>query len=299
MKAYRVVHTTRYEYGEVVSLCHCQGRLAPRTLPGQIVRRSQMSVNPAPTGFVERDDFFGNRALFFSVEGPHDSLKVTCTSDVELTPSPPPPLEASAPWESARMEAWRGTAAEDCEVRPFALDSPAVPLADALEEYARPSFPPQRPVLTGAADLMARIHREFTYCPEATTVATPVLEVLRKKCGVCQDFSHLALGCLRALGLAARYVSGYLETAPPPGKQRLVGADASHAWLAVFAPGTGWVDFDPTNNQIPQGQHITVAWGRDYGDVAPLQGVVLGGGRHDVEVSVDVLPLDPTPTPPT
>ncbi|MDF1553368.1 MAG: transglutaminase family protein [Deferrisomatales bacterium] len=298
MSTYRVVHTTRYDYEHPASLCHGEGRLVPRALPGQHLRRSELRVDPAPASLVERDDFFGNRALFFSVEGPHGSLEVTCTSEVEVAPQEPPLLEGSLAWEVARVSAWNGTDAPLIHARQFALESPAIPLSAELEAYARPSFPPARPLLAAVADLMGRIHTEFAYSPQSTTVATPVAEVLRQRRGVCQDFAHLALGCLRSLGLAARYVSGYLETLPPPGRERLVGADASHAWFAVCAPDSGWVDFDPTNNQIPRGRHVTVAWGRDYHDVAPLKGVVLGGGRHKVRVSVDVAPLDPAPAPP-
>ncbi len=299
MRAYRIVHTTRYSYEYAASVCHGEGRLVPRDRPGQRVRHSELRIDPAPASFAERDDVFGNRALFFSVEGPHDRLEVTCVSEVAVQQGEPPALDASPPWEGARAAAWVGSPGSDWEAREFALDSPSVPLTAELEAYALPSFSPGRPLLAGVADLMGRIHREFEYSPEATTVSTPVAEVLRQRRGVCQDFAHLALGCLRSLGLAARYVSGYLETLPPPGKPRLVGADASHAWFAVFAPGIGWVDFDPTNNQIPRNRHLTVAWGRDYGDVAPLKGVVLGGGQHTVEVSVDVAPLAAAPEPGT
>ena len=173
----------------------------------------------------------------------------------------------------------------------FTFDSHYVKRSPALAEYATPSFAPGRPILDATADLSARIHREFRYDAKATTISTPLAEVLANRHGVCQDFAHLAIGCLRSLGLAARYVSGYLESRPPPGRARLVGADASHAWLAVFAPGLGWVDFDPTNNVLPSERHLTLAWGRDYGDVSPIRGVILGGGSHTMSISVDVAPL--------
>jgi transglutaminase-like putative cysteine protease len=173
----------------------------------------------------------------------------------------------------------------------FTFDSHYVRRSPALAEYAAPSFAPGRPILDAVADLSARIHREFRYDAKATTIATPLAEVLAHRHGVCQDFAHLAIGCLRSLGLAARYVSGYLESRAPPGRERLVGADASHAWLAVFSPGLGWVDFDPTNNVLPSERHLTIAWGRDYDDVSPIKGVILGGGSHTMTISVDVAPV--------
>lgn len=173
----------------------------------------------------------------------------------------------------------------------FTYDSHYVARSNALLEYAAPSFAAGRPMLDAVADLTARIHREFRYDAKATTLATPLKEVLQHRHGVCQDFAHLAIGCLRSLGLAARYVSGYLQTNVPEGKERLIGADASHAWLSVFCPDVGWVDFDPTNNMIPADRHLTIAWGRDYDDVSPIKGVILGGGSHTMTIAVDVAPL--------
>ncbi len=188
----------------------------------------------------------------------------------------------------AQLRAGASTAERDAYS--FVFDSPYVPRDEALADYAAPSFPPGRPLLAAVFDLTTRIHREFRYDPRATTVATPMRKVLARRAGVCQDFAHLQLGCLRALGLAARYVSGYLVTEPPPGKARLVGADASHAWLSVFCPAWGWIDCDPTNDQVPGDRHVTLAWGRDYDDVCPVRGIVLGGGRSTLKVSVDVVP---------
>ena len=172
------------------------------------------------------------------------------------------------------------------------LDSPFVAVRPAFREYAEPSFLPGRPLLEAVADLNERIYREFKYDPHFTTVATPLDEVLSERRGVCQDFAHLAIACLRSLGLAARYVSGYILTVPPPGRPRLVGADASHAWLSVFVPGLGWADFDPTNDLLPDLQHVTLAWGRDFSDISPLRGVILGGGEQKIDVRVTVEPID-------
>lgn len=207
-----------------------------------------------------------------------------------MTAGAPPAV--TLPWETVRDRLRLDRAAEVLDAYQFAFDSPHVALDDDAHAYATASFPPGRPILDGVADLTRRIHAEFAYDPSATTVATPVGDVLRQRRGVCQDFAHLEIACLRTLGLAARYVSGYILTTPPPGAPRLVGADASHAWLAVWVGDEGWIDVDPTNDQLPRDQHVTVAWGRDYGDVSPLRGVVLGGGEHRMTVAVDVTPLD-------
>ncbi len=179
------------------------------------------------------------------------------------------------------------------EAYEFTFDSPHIRKSDELADYAEPSFPRNRPLLQSVLELNSRIHADFKYVPESTTISTTLPEVMKLRRGVCQDFAHLMIGCLRSLGLSARYVSGYLRTLPPPGKPRLVGADASHAWVAVYFPGVGWVDFDPTNDKIPSTEHITLAWGRDYGDVSPIRGSLLGGGGQTVRVSVDVEEIGP------
>ena len=209
----------------------------------------------------------------------------------------PPPrriAQATPPWESVRALLEQDHSPPGLEARQFVYDSHYVKASPALAAYAAPSFPANRPVLEAARDLTRRIHQDFQYDPKATTVATPIQEVLEHRRGVCQDFAHLQIGCLRALGLSARYISGYLRTVPPPGQERLVGVDASHAWLSVYCPGWGWVDLDPTNDLIPSDGHLVLAWGRDYDDVSPVKGVNLGGGRHSVIVGVDVavLPTD-------
>lgn len=287
---YLITHHTLYEYSGPVTVCHSEARLLPRTTDWQSCRSARVEIRPRPALAVERLDFFGNRVLYFNVQNIHRILEVSAVSDVQVEGQAFTPASASPSWEEVRRLLRESSEPELLEARQFVLESPFVPRKTSLREYAAPSFPPGRPLLEGAVDLIRRIYREFTYDAEFTTVATPLDEVMADRRGVCQDFAHLAIGCLRALGLAARYVSGYLETLPPPGKPRLVGADASHAWLAVYLPGQGWAELDPTNDCMPSERHIVLAWGRDYGDVAPLTGVMSGGGAHTVEVSVDVAP---------
>jgi transglutaminase-like putative cysteine protease len=296
---YRVTHTTTYSYSEPVTLCHNLVHLAPRETPGQKTRPHQLLVSPLPAVSKSHTDFFGNHAQFFTVQEPHKRLSVTARSTMHVTEAGPPEVHGTPPWEQVRGALESDRSKPGLDTYQFAFDSPYVKTGPDLADYAAPSFPTERPLLEAVLDLTQRIHRDFRYDHTATTVATPIHEVLRLRRGVCQDFAHLQIGCLRSLGLAARYVSGYLLTNPPPGQQRLVGADASHAWLAVYCPilekgptpwtaGT-WIDLDPTNNQIPSNKHITLAWGRDYDDVSPIKGVILGGGQHSVTVGVDVV----------
>lgn len=289
---YRVVHQTQYRYSAPVSLCHNEARVTPRTAAHQICQRSQLVVEPSPAVLRERDDFFGNHVSYFAIQQLHDHMTVIATSEVQTTPvTSLPDLTLYGPWERLRDHYQRADDPDVLEVRPYILDSLLVAATPALAGYAAASFPIGRPVLEAVRDLMQRIHQEFDYVPGFTAVTTPLASVLKQRRGVCQDFAHLAIGCLRAMGLAGRYVSGYLETMPPPGQERLVGADASHAWFSIYVPGGGWIDFDPTNNRMPTDRHITVAWGRDYADVAPLKGVIFGGGEHQLSVSVDVAAL--------
>lgn len=288
MIRYRVTHRTTYEYEVPVSLCHNVAHLEPRTLPGQVCVKTEIEVTPAPTLRGRHVDTFGNMSTYFSIEAPHRLASVGAISEV-LVDDAPPATPAGPPWETCLEGASPGTGSDDAAfLSEFRLDSPFVPLADELADYAWECFTPGRPILEAAADLTRRIHSEFQFDPDFTTVATPVSQVFKHKRGVCQDFAHLMLACLRSIGLPARYVSGYLETDPPPGQPRLEGADASHAWVSLHVPGLGWFDFDPTNNCRPSGKHIVVAVGRDYGDVTPLKGVILGGGTHRLTVSVDV-----------
>jgi len=288
---YRVTHTTEFIYAARVGLCYNEARLLPRELSHQKVLSTGLEIEPQPHDYYERFDYFGNRTVYFSIQQPHDQLLVTATSVVEKGDSSIPEEAGGLPWEAARAQLQSDHSDDAIEAMQFVLDSPSITVNDLLLDYARPSFSSGRPMIDAVYDLMQRIFREFKYDPEFSTIATPLKDVIEHRSGVCQDFAHLAIGCLRSMGLAARYVSGYIETAPPPGKERLVGADASHAWFSAYLPGVGWLDFDPTNNQLPGERHITVAWGRDFTDVTPLNGVAFGSGEHELKVAVDVLPI--------
>jgi transglutaminase-like putative cysteine protease len=294
---YHVLHETLYDYGSAVSLSQQQLHLSPRVLAWQQVEAQRVDFDPTPTWRRDGLDAFGNPVTWIAFHTPHDKLRVVSAMNIAIDPHRPEHLEASLPWEEVRDRlAYNASPprAEDLDAARFLFESAHVRVKKELADYADDCFPPGQPVLVGAQALMDKIFTEFEFDPEATTVSTPVMEVLEKKRGVCQDFAHLMIACLRAQGLAARYVSGYLLTHPPPGKPRLVGADASHAWVSVYAPGFAddWVDFDPTNNLLPDTQHITLAFGRDFGDVSPMRGIILGGGGHEPEVAVTVTPLD-------
>ena len=284
----RVRHATRYSYGEPVATSHHEAHLVPRDSQGALVLESSVDIQPRPIHRRERRDFFGNHTLTFSLHEPHEQLDVVATSLVDNQRPAPPDLDASPSWEAIRDQMATMRSQEGLAAYGLCFPSTRTASTRAVREYARPSFQPGRPVLQVARELTARIHRDFKYDPEATGVFTPVDEVLTDRRGVCQDFAHLQIACLRAFGLPARYVSGYLLTRPPPGHTKLVGADASHAWLSVYLPDHGWVDFDPTNDLLPGDEHVTAAYGRDFGDVTPLKGVILGGGAHEVIVGVDV-----------
>jgi transglutaminase-like putative cysteine protease len=291
---YRVTHKTEYSYAGQVTQCHNEAHLVPRNAPHQRCLSNQLNIDPLPSDYINRQDFFGNRVSYFSIEQPHTSFTLIATSEIQLDGS----LAESAAlndiaWHDVRDRLRSPKEPALREHRQFVLDSPFVPRIPELADYASASFPLNRPLVEAVLELMERVHQEFRYDPGFTSVSTPLSEVLYHRRGVCQDFAHLAIGCLRAMGLAARYVSGYLETRPPPGEQRRVGTDASHAWFSVFVPEAGWIDFDPTNNQMPMQQHITTAWGRDFSDVTPLKGVIFGGGDdHKLDVSVDVERLE-------
>jgi transglutaminase-like putative cysteine protease len=287
----RVVHRTGYVYSEPVSTSHHQAHLAPRDGEGRRTLVHDVAISPSPSLRRERFDYFGNRTLHFSLREPHRALEVVTTSVVDLAPLLPPLLGASPAWESVRDRVSRDRRRDLLDAYGFVFESPMVKAGATPRGYAAASFPAGRPLLEGVRELTSRIKADFTYDATATDVTTPLAEVFRRRRGVCQDFAHLQIAGLRALGLPARYVSGYLLTHPPPGRPRLIGADASHAWVSVFVPDLGWVDFDPTNDLIPSDEHVTVAYGRDFSDVTPLKGVILGGGRHEVKVSVDVLAL--------
>jgi len=294
---FRVIHRTCYSYALPVELCHNEAHVKPRGTPLQRCLASRLTIDPVPASIHERIDYFGNPVSYFAVQLPERELTVVSTSEVEVAkldlgerevPDSPPWEQVLAPLLAGAREVPLEARDMPLEARDMTLGSPMVePLAE-LGEFAAASFPAGRPLFEAVADLSRRIHREFTYDQEFSTIATPIAEVLERRRGVCQDFAHVAIGCLRSLGLPARYVSGYIETVKSADQPKLVGADASHAWFSAFAPGHGWLDFDPTNDQIPPKQHITTAWGRDYSDVTPLKGVLFGGGEHTLEVAVDV-----------
>jgi transglutaminase-like putative cysteine protease len=288
---YRITHRTTYEYAEPVAVSHHAARIEPRGTAAQSRTDWRIAITPEPAVQVQRPDFFGNRVCFFAIQQLHDKMEVTATSVVSVGKRLVPPAEQTEPWEQVARRYRDPVAPESIKAFQFVFGSPLVPLQPEFAEYARASFPAGRPLLAGVLELNRRIFADFAYDPVATTVATPLVAVWEKRRGVCQDFAHIAIACLRSLGLPASYVSGYLRTLPPPGKPRLVGADATHAWFSVHCPGNGWVDFDPTNNCLPSDEHITVAYGRDFSDVSPVMGLLTGGGSHVVKVAVDVEPL--------
>lgn len=285
---YHCRHVTRYTYGDMVTNAQMLAHLAPRAHPRQTCHMATLSIVPWPAVVTERRDWFGNPVTYAALQSPHRDL--TVTAEIEVTVEPPPPFHpiATAIWEEVAAEA-----AGLAETVEFVRPSARVPQADTgLTLFATTFFPSGRPIGEGALELTRRIHSDFSFDPTATTVSTPISEVLARRRGVCQDFAHLMIGALRALGLPARYVSGYLRTLPPPGKPRLQGADASHAWVQVWCgQEVGWIDLDPTNGRQCDTDHVTLAWGRDYDDVCPLRGVILGGGSHGVLVAVDVEPV--------
>ena len=298
---YRVIHETRYRYEYPVSVSRQQLHLTPRECPWQSLIAHEIAIDPEPTLCHTSLDHLGNPVRQFAIEAPHGSLRVCAESTIEVRLRLslfPLSADGSPSWESVRDALAFGAKPVLLKANNYLFESPYVRVKREFAAYARPCFAPGRPLLEAVEALMKRIYTEFKFDPAATKVSTPVLKVLENKRGVCQDFAHLMLSCLRSLGLAARYVSGYLLTQPPPGQPRLIGADASHAWISVYCPGAdsgSWVDFDPTNNLIPDTQHITLAWGRDFGDVSPLRGVILGGDAHEPMVAVTVMPIDEFP----
>ncbi|HXQ53428.1 MAG TPA: transglutaminase family protein [Stellaceae bacterium] len=294
---YRVRHVTHYRYQASVELAHHLLHLEPRPMPERQDFAWSLAVEPSPAATARHLDCFGNPVTYVAIEAPHDALRIS--SELEITVRRPPAVDLAAtpPWEQVRDaiaaapdeaapdEAARGAAA-------FAYASARIPPLAALSAYAGVSFPPAAAIGTAASDLASRIHRDFVFDPVATNVSTPLATVLVNRRGVCQDLAHVAIGCLRAVGLSARYVSGYLRTIPPAGSPRPRGADASHAWVSVWCGQDGWIDFDPTNGQTNPLDYVTIAWGRDFDDVSPARGILFGGGGHSVAVEVDVEPVD-------
>jgi transglutaminase-like putative cysteine protease len=290
-----VIHETSYEYAPAVKTAQHMAHLKPANGSGQQLLRHELSIVPKPVQQSEAVDVYGNTRAFFSLQSSHEALTITASSLVRT--SPPAPPRSAMPWEEVRerLRYHRGAAYDPAAE--FVFGSPQAPRHANFLAYARPSFPAGRPLLEAARDLMHRVHADFEYETEVTDVSTPALDALTLRKGVCQDFAHVMLACMRSLGLPARYVSGYLLTEPPPGQSRLVGSDASHAWVSVYLPGDGepgqWTDLDPTNDRAPGEDYVTVATGRDYVDVSPLRGVLHGGARHELRVAVTVTPVGP------
>ena len=287
-----VEHETRYVYDAPVSQSWQLGRLTPRVLPWQRVVSHALAIDPPPDERRDGADSFGNTVTRFALHGAHRMLRVRMQAMVEVGARPRPDAAADTPWEAVREALRRDPVADALMPARLAEPTRLVPLSDRALAYAQPSFPPGRPWIAALDDLTHRIHAEFAFEPGATTVSTSVDEVLHDRRGVCQDFAHLMLACLRALGLPARYMSGYLLTDPPPGEERLLGVDVSHAWVAAWSPVHGWVEFDPTNDQRADARYTVLAWGGDFADVAPLAGVILGGGEQAMDVRVSVVPQD-------
>jgi len=287
---YHVLHETRHEYQRGVTLSQQMLHMTPRSFRHQEVISHQIDVTPAPQYWTEHMDFFGNVCRGFTLGTPHRALVVRGSATVALLRRPDAShLSDSPAWESSAARLQDVLQAQ--EPLKYLYASPHVMCSAELAQYAKPSFAAGRPLLEAAYDLTQRIYEEFEFDNEATTISTPLHAVLLGRRGVCQDFAHLMIGCLRSLGLSARYVSGYILTSPPPGKPRLIGADASHAWVSVYCSKAGWVDFDPTNRRLVQAEHITLGWGRDFSDVTPMRGTVLGGGEQHLDVSVTVTQL--------
>lgn len=294
----RVEHHTTYHYQSPVVQAQHVGYLQPRSWPHQQVQSHTLHVQPEPAVLDTVLDTFGNWRVQFALQTPHDTLHVHATTVLNTLGQPCITLPDSPLWTDVREHHRYHAQAPYDPTTEFVFSSPYVPISDTLADYARQDFQPTTPWLQGCLVLMQRIHSEFTYASDSTEVNTPTLQAFEQKQGVCQDFAHIMVGCLRSLGLPARYVSGYLLTQPPPGQPRLIGADASHAWVSVpfidHSGATQWMDFDPTNNRwglgVPGADYITLAVGRDFGDVSPLRGVIQGGGSHTLSVAVTVAP---------
>jgi transglutaminase-like putative cysteine protease len=286
---YTIQHKTAYTYLEPVSLCHNIARLVPRDTRKQICKNTTIEISPKPDRINEYEDFFGNKVIYFSIEKEHWELTVNVTSEVERLDSSA--MVSTGQWASGPEELRKELSAQNelaMETKQYAFETVMTSANEDIIKYGMESFTQGRSLFEGAEDLTRRIYRDFEYKPGHTTIATPLSQVMKQRKGVCQDFAHLAIACLRAIGLPARYVSGYIETVSPEGEGKMIGVDASHAWFSVYIPELGWTDFDPTNNCLVSDQHITIGWGRDYADIAPLEGIILSSGSHELTVSVDV-----------
>ncbi len=288
---YTVVHETEYHYATPVVHAWQLVHLEPRPTRWQQVLEYSLQVNPEPSELARTIDYFGNPVSRFSVARAHSALLVRTSSKVVVEAHAPAPGTPSPAWEQVRSEALEGPPAQTFELAQYVAPSPFAPLLSAAAAFGRREFSEGRPWLDALVGLVRLIHAEFEFDPVATTVSTPIATLLENRRGVCQDFAHLMVSALRSLGLPARYVSGYILTLPPPGKPRLAGADASHAWVSAWCPGLGWIDADPTNAKLADTEFVTVGWGRDYGDVPPLRGVMRGGDEQELEVRVTVEPI--------
>jgi transglutaminase-like putative cysteine protease len=290
---FSILHDTEYLYQRSVSLSQQLLHMTPRDFGYQHTLSHQIEVEPKPSDWSERINYFGNPSKIFAISIPHKRLHVRAQSTLVLQPRLTlEQIVDSMPWEAERDSLHLSTNADSRAISQFVYESPHVLCSAELAAYATESFRPGCPLLDAALDLTQRIFCDFEFDGSATTISTPLSAVLKGRRGVCQDFAHLMIGCLRTLGIACRYVSGYILTTPPEGQPRMIGADASHAWVSVYCIGYGWVDFDPTNHCLVQDEHITVGWGRDFSDVTPMRGVILGGGTQELKVSVTVTPLN-------
>ncbi|HEV3222996.1 MAG TPA: transglutaminase family protein [Puia sp.] len=286
---YTIEHTTAYTYLEPVSLCHNIARLMPRNTREQICRNTSIHIKPEPDRINEYEDFFGNKVIYFSIEKEHWELTVHVTSEVERLD---PGHTKTHDYPNAGLDEVKKELlildTDAMDIKQYLFSTPMTEWNEGILQYALQSYRNGKSVFEATKDLTSRIYNDFEYKPGHTTIATPLSVVMKERKGVCQDFAHLAIACLRSVGLPARYVSGYIETISPEGVEKLIGADASHAWFSVFIPEMGWTDFDPTNCCIVLDQHITIGWGRDYADIAPMEGIILSSGSHELTVSVDV-----------
>lgn len=286
---YRITHTTQYDYYEPVSLCHNIARLVPRSTVTQQCSKTNITIHPEPDVWNEYEDYFGNKVIYFAIEQEHKKLTVIAVSEIEKKDVPKESAGNTTPlsWEEGKKLIQESTT-EYLDIRQFIPETPFTTSNAEIVQYTLQSFTAGRTLEEAVQHLNTRIYSDFEFKPGFTTISTPLSAVMKQRKGVCQDFAHLAIACVRAMGLPARYVSGYIETLPPPGKEKLAGVDASHAWFSVFDPINGWMDFDPTNNQEPSDQHIIVGWGRDYADITPLKGIISSSGPHELSVAVDV-----------
>ena len=287
---YKISHRTTYKYKYPVSVGDHVACLKPRSFLHNQLMHYTLHIQPTPSTLTERVDYFGNLLCFFTVQEPHEELVVEAKSEVVIA-GVRAPAQKARPWEESAKLLADDQSREGIAACQFQFESPRIRCRPEFAAYALDSFTPGRPMREALLDLTRRIHEDFRFDSKVTTVRTPTEEVFKKRRGVCQDFAHVQIACLRSIGLAARYVSGYLRTYPPPGRPRLVGADASHAWVSAYCRDLGWLDMDPTNNVAPTDGHVTLAWGRDYGDVSPLRGLILGGGGHSLKVAVDMEPI--------